>query len=139
MVNVKHKRCECGKAQPNFNYPGEKAGYCSKCKHHGMVNVKYKKRSTKINNPSSSSRDGKQNANDKRREEAVTHVSNSQANSSRIRKKPLARESRSSFSENDIPSNVALTEQDNRKMAKTDDADTSVADELVWKRRSWFY
>jgi hypothetical protein len=36
--------CQCGKAQPNFNYPGEtQAVCCSSCKTDTMVNVKSKK------------------------------------------------------------------------------------------------
>jgi hypothetical protein len=44
MINVKTKLCECGKAQPTYNYPNfKKAICCIKCKKSGMVNVKDKK------------------------------------------------------------------------------------------------
>ena len=44
MINIKDKKCKCGKAIPVFNFTGEKKGLCcSKCKEDGMVNVKYKK------------------------------------------------------------------------------------------------
>ena len=32
--------CMCGKSQPTFNYPDEKAKYCASCKKPGMVDVK---------------------------------------------------------------------------------------------------
>ena len=44
MVDVINKRCQCGKARPNFNEPGEtKAICCSECKTETMVNVKDKR------------------------------------------------------------------------------------------------
>ena len=41
MINVKHKKCHCGKAIPYFNYP-VKAEYCSDCKTEAMIDVKHK-------------------------------------------------------------------------------------------------
>ena len=44
MVNVVHKKCQCGKAQPTYNEPGETKGVCcSQCKTSTMVDVKHKK------------------------------------------------------------------------------------------------
>jgi hypothetical protein len=44
MINVKSKKCACGKAIPNYNYEGETtAKYCASCKEDTMVNVKSKK------------------------------------------------------------------------------------------------
>jgi len=44
MENVKHKKCQCGKAIPSYNEPGEtKAICCSSCKTPTMENVKDKK------------------------------------------------------------------------------------------------
>ena len=44
MVDVKNKRCECGKAIPNYNLPGEsKAICCASCKSDKMVDVKNKR------------------------------------------------------------------------------------------------
>ena len=41
MINVKTKKCQCGKARPYFNYPGAKVALCCKqCKSEGMVDVK---------------------------------------------------------------------------------------------------
>ena len=44
MINVKLKRCHCGKTQPIFNYQGLKAEYCSECKLDDMINLKNKKK-----------------------------------------------------------------------------------------------
>ena len=44
MVNVKSKKCKCGKAIPNFNEPGETIAVCCKsCKTKTMIDVKNKK------------------------------------------------------------------------------------------------
>jgi len=44
MLNVKTKLCECGKAQPTYNFPNTKPAICcSKCKKSGMLNIKDKK------------------------------------------------------------------------------------------------
>ena len=43
MIDVKNKKCYCGKAQPFFNELGEtKAIYCSSCKTDTMIDVKVK-------------------------------------------------------------------------------------------------
>ena len=43
MVDVIHKKCECGQ-RPNYNYPDKTAGICcTSCKESGMVDVKHKK------------------------------------------------------------------------------------------------
>ena len=43
MVDVKSKRCQCGKHIPSFNLPGETTPICcSECKNGEMVNVKSK-------------------------------------------------------------------------------------------------
>ena len=34
-----YRICVCGKAQPTFNFPGEKRKYCVQCKKEGMVDV----------------------------------------------------------------------------------------------------
>ena len=47
MINVKLKRCHCGKTQPIFNYQGLKAEYCSECKLDDMINLKNKKKKNK--------------------------------------------------------------------------------------------
>jgi hypothetical protein len=41
MIDVKHKRCQCGKStKPVFNLSGEStAKYCATCKKDGMVDV----------------------------------------------------------------------------------------------------
>ena len=43
MIDVKNKKCNCGKAHQSFNFIGLKAEYCSQCKEDEMINVKYKK------------------------------------------------------------------------------------------------
>ena len=44
MVDVKSKKCKCGKARPTYNEPGEtKAICCSSCKTETMVDVIHKK------------------------------------------------------------------------------------------------
>ena len=44
MINVKSKKCKCGKSCPCFNEPGEKKAICCfKCKTDTMINVKDKK------------------------------------------------------------------------------------------------
>jgi len=45
MINVKiNKKCNCGKARPNFNEPDETTGICCKdCKTNTMIDVKNKK------------------------------------------------------------------------------------------------
>ncbi|AGE54395.1 hypothetical protein PBCVIL52s1_824L [Paramecium bursaria Chlorella virus IL-5-2s1] len=42
-VNVVHKKCKCGKSQPYFGLPGEKAQWCSKCKPKDATDVVNKK------------------------------------------------------------------------------------------------
>ncbi|AGE53148.1 hypothetical protein PBCVFr5L_304L [Paramecium bursaria Chlorella virus Fr5L] len=43
MIDVKNKRCSCGK-RPNFNFPGETKGICcAECKKPGMIDVNNKK------------------------------------------------------------------------------------------------
>ena len=42
MINIKLKKCHCGKSQPFFNYKGLPAVYCSECKLDDMINVKIK-------------------------------------------------------------------------------------------------
>ena len=42
MVDVKSKRCACGKPQPSFGEAGGKAVCCKDCKTPAMVNVKNK-------------------------------------------------------------------------------------------------
>ncbi len=43
MVDIKSKRCECGK-QPSFCFPGDRTRTCcSSCKKEGMVNIKTKR------------------------------------------------------------------------------------------------
>ena len=39
MVNIKSKKCVCGKVIPYFNYKGKKAMYCNNCKKEDMINV----------------------------------------------------------------------------------------------------
>ena len=40
MVNVKHKKCKCGKKNPTYNFIGQKTALCcSLCKEEGMINV----------------------------------------------------------------------------------------------------
>ena len=44
MINVKSKRCQCGKKHPVFNEPGETTAICcSSCKTDTMINVKSKR------------------------------------------------------------------------------------------------
>jgi hypothetical protein len=44
MVDIKHKKCNCGKARPTFNEPGETIGICCvSCKTETMVDVVDKK------------------------------------------------------------------------------------------------
>jgi hypothetical protein len=44
MVDIKHKKCKCGKKIPSFgNIEDEKATCCATCKTAGMVNIKHKK------------------------------------------------------------------------------------------------
>ena len=44
MIDVKNKKCRCGKKTPYFNYPEEKKAICCvDCKDPGMVDVKSKK------------------------------------------------------------------------------------------------
>ena len=41
MVDVKSRRCSCGKSQPHFGMPGGRATHCKECKEQGMVDVKH--------------------------------------------------------------------------------------------------
>ena len=43
MVNVKDKKCNCGKGLKIYNYNGLKADYCSLCKTTDMINVIHKR------------------------------------------------------------------------------------------------
>ena len=43
MINVKDKRCICGKTRPTFNIKGEQPKFCSKCKADGMIDVANKR------------------------------------------------------------------------------------------------
>jgi len=43
MVDVRNKRCHCGKSQPIYNFKGQKAEYCVVCKTDDMINVKSKR------------------------------------------------------------------------------------------------
>ena len=62
MVNVKSKKCQCGKANPYFNNPGETTAICcASCKIDGMVDVKSKmcqcgKTTPYFNNPGETTR-----------------------------------------------------------------------------------
>ncbi|AGE54957.1 hypothetical protein PBCVMA1D_534L [Paramecium bursaria Chlorella virus MA1D] len=42
-INVKIKKCKCGKSQPNFGLPGQKAEFCGDCKPEDAINVVAKK------------------------------------------------------------------------------------------------
>ena len=43
MIDVKNKKCACGKGQPSFNVEGKKAKHCAACKTEDMIDVKNKK------------------------------------------------------------------------------------------------
>jgi hypothetical protein len=43
MINVKDKKCFCGKGLKIYNYSGNKALYCSDCKKDNMINVIHSK------------------------------------------------------------------------------------------------
>lgn len=43
MVDVKNKKCFCGKSQPRFNFENLKPGFCNECKDEGMINLLIKK------------------------------------------------------------------------------------------------
>ena len=43
MVNVKDKKCKCGKGLKIYNFDGLKAEFCSECKLDDMINVIHKK------------------------------------------------------------------------------------------------
>ena len=43
MVNVKDKKCKCGKGLKIYNYDGLKGEFCSSCKNNDMINVIHKK------------------------------------------------------------------------------------------------
>lgn len=43
MINVKDKKCKCGKGLKIYNYEGLKAEFCSSCKENDMINVIHKK------------------------------------------------------------------------------------------------
>jgi hypothetical protein len=44
MINIKDKKCRCGKSQPRFNFGNEITPICcDKCKEEGMINIKNKK------------------------------------------------------------------------------------------------
>ena len=44
MVNVRSKKCKCGKSRPSYNLPDEKVAICcKKCKTDEMVDVRSKK------------------------------------------------------------------------------------------------
>jgi hypothetical protein len=42
MIDVKHKKCQCGKCQPTYNYKGLVAEYCVSCKTEQMIDVNVK-------------------------------------------------------------------------------------------------
>jgi hypothetical protein len=44
MVDIRSKKCYCGKAFPCFNLIGLKADFYSKCKTYDMLNVKHKRK-----------------------------------------------------------------------------------------------
>ena len=40
MIDIKRKRCRCGKSRPNFNYKEEKSAICcNSCKEENMINI----------------------------------------------------------------------------------------------------
>ena len=41
MVNLVAAQCVCGKAQPNFGFPGDKPKHCNLCKEEGMTNLRW--------------------------------------------------------------------------------------------------
>ena len=41
MVNLVAAQCMCGKAQPNFGFPGDKPKHCNLCKEEGMTNLRW--------------------------------------------------------------------------------------------------
>ena len=43
MIDVKNKKCFCGKSQPRYNYEGQTALYCNSCKDENMINLLFKK------------------------------------------------------------------------------------------------
>lgn len=43
MINVKDKKCKCGKGLKIYNHEGLKAEFCSSCKENDMINVIHKK------------------------------------------------------------------------------------------------
>ena len=44
MIDIKNKKCKCGKSVPYFNFKEfKKAICCSKCKEQGMIDIKNKK------------------------------------------------------------------------------------------------
>ena len=43
MVNVRDKKCQCGKARPYFNEPGQTVAICCSIKTETMVDVKNKR------------------------------------------------------------------------------------------------
>ena len=42
MIDVKNKKCFCGKSQPRFNFEGFKPAFCDDCKDEGMMNLLFK-------------------------------------------------------------------------------------------------
>jgi hypothetical protein len=44
MINLKNRKCKCGKSQPSFNEPGKKVPICcASCKTNTMIDIKSKK------------------------------------------------------------------------------------------------
>ena len=44
MINLKQKKCECGKHQAKFNYVSEIPRFCKDCKKKNMVDVTRKRK-----------------------------------------------------------------------------------------------
>jgi hypothetical protein len=49
MINIKDKRCKCGKTYSLYGYNTDKIPkYCIKCKENGMINIRSKKDVSKL-------------------------------------------------------------------------------------------
>ena len=43
MVDVKNKKCFCGKSQPRYNFENLKPNFCNDCREKNMINLLFKK------------------------------------------------------------------------------------------------
>ena len=74
MVDVKHRKCSCGKCAPSFGMPGGKATHCKECREQGMVDVKNRKCSCGKSQPSFGMPGGRATNCKECKEQGMVHV-----------------------------------------------------------------